>query len=56
MWKTFARRCAMSCGMSFILMCLHCKTALPWIMDAAEIFGLMQNARMVAEFASMVRQ
>lgn len=55
MWKTSAHRCAMSCGMSFILMCLHCKMALPWIMDAAEIFSLMQNVQMGAEFASMVR-
>lgn len=55
MWKTSARRCAMSCGMSFILMCLHYKMALPWIMDATEIFSLMQNVRTEAEFASMVR-
>ncbi len=56
MWKTSARRCAMNYGMSFILMCLHCKMVLPWIMDAAGIFSLMQNVRMGAEFASMVRQ
>lgn len=56
MWKISAHRCAMSCGMSFILMCLHYKMVLPWIMDAAEIFSLMQNVRMGAEFASMVKQ
>lgn len=55
MWKTSAHRCAMSCGMSFILMCLHYKTVLPWITDATEILSLMQNVRMGAEFASMVR-
>ncbi len=55
MWKTSAHRCAMSCGMSFILMCLHYKMALPWIMDAAEILSSMQNVQMGAEFASMVR-
>ena len=55
MWKISVRRCAMSCGMLFILMCLHYKMVLPWIMDAKRIFSLMQNAQMVAEFASMVR-
>lgn len=55
MWRTFAHRCAMSCGMSFILMFLLYKTVLLWIMEAAEISGLMQNVRMAAEFMSMVR-
>ena len=41
--------------MSFTLMCLHYKTVLPWIMDANEIFSLMRNVQMGAEFASMVR-
>lgn len=56
MWKTSAHHCAMSCGMSFIPMCLHYKMVQPWIMDAAGILSLMQNVQMGAEFASMVRQ
>ena len=55
MWKISARRCAMSCGMSFILMYLHYKMVLLWIMDANKIFSLMQNVPMGAEFASMVK-
>lgn len=55
MWKTFAHRCVMSCGMSFILMFLLCKTVLSWIAEAAGIFNLMQNVRTGAEFVSMVR-
>ena len=55
MWKISARLCVTSCGMSFILMCLHYKMVLPWIMDATKIFSLMQNVQMGAECASMVR-
>ena len=39
-------RCATSCGMSFILMCLHYKMALTWTVDATEIFSLMLNVLM----------
>lgn len=55
MWKISARRCAMSCGMLFIFMCMHYKMVLTWIMDATEILSLMQNVQMGAEFASMVK-
>lgn len=55
MWKTFAHRCVMSCGMSFIHMFLLYRTVLPWIAEAAGIFNLMQNVRIGAEFVSMVR-